>query len=70
MRHGAAVKDLAAALGLALAIEGLLCAAFPTAMRRAMQEASQTPMERMRLVGLISAAAGVVVVGVVRLLLG
>jgi len=64
------VKDLVAALGLALAIEGLLCAAFPGAMRRAMQEAAQSPMERMRVVGLLSAAAGVVVVGVVRLLLG
>ncbi|BAQ49650.1 MULTISPECIES: DUF2065 domain-containing protein [Methylobacterium] len=64
------MKDLAAALGLALAIEGLLCAAFPGAMRRAMQEASQSPMERMRLVGLVSAVAGVVVVGVVRLLFG
>ncbi len=64
------MKDLVAALGLALAIEGLLCAAFPAAMRRAMQEASQTPMERMRLVGLASAGAGVVLVGVVRLILG
>lgn len=64
------MKDLVAALGLALAIEGLLCAAFPAAMRRAMQEAAQSPMERMRIVGLASAAAGVVVVGVVRLLLG
>ncbi|WP_128560251.1 DUF2065 domain-containing protein [Methylobacterium crusticola] len=64
------MKDLAAALGLALAIEGLLCAAFPQAMRRAMLEAAQTPMERMRLVGIASAVAGVVVVGAVRLLLG
>jgi uncharacterized protein YjeT (DUF2065 family) len=62
------VKDLVAALGLALAIEGLLCAAFPGAMRRAMAEAAQSPVERMRLVGIASAVAGVIVVGVVRLL--
>ncbi|ACA15615.1 conserved hypothetical protein [Methylobacterium sp. 4-46] len=63
------MRDLVAALGLALAIEGLLCAAFPGAMRRAMLEAAQTPAERMRLVGVVSAVAGVIVVGVVRLLL-
>jgi uncharacterized protein len=63
------VRDLAAALGLALAIEGLLCAAFPGAMRKAMLEAAHTPTERMRLVGVASAVAGVAVVGAVRLLL-
>ncbi|ACL55735.1 DUF2065 family protein [Methylobacterium nodulans] len=63
------MRDLVAALGLALAIEGLLCAAFPRAMRRAMLEAAHTPTERMRLVGVVSAVAGVIVVGVVRLLL-
>ncbi|MGY2053187.1 DUF2065 family protein [Methylobacterium sp. JK268] len=63
------MRDLVAALGLALAIEGLLCAAFPAAVRRAMLEAAQTPAERMRVVGVVSAVAGVVVVGIVRLLL-
>jgi uncharacterized protein YjeT (DUF2065 family) len=58
--------DLIAALGLALAVEGLLFAAFPDTVRRAMLEAAQSPSERMRLVGLISAAAGVVIVALAR----
>jgi uncharacterized protein YjeT (DUF2065 family) len=60
------VADLVAALGLALAIEGLVFAAFPEAVRRAMLDAAETPRERMRLVGIISAALGVVIVWAVR----
>lgn len=58
--------DLVAALGLALAVEGLLFAAFPDAVRRAMIEAAQTPSDRMRLVGIVSAVAGVVIVWAAR----
>jgi uncharacterized protein YjeT (DUF2065 family) len=54
--------DLIAALGLALAVEGLLFAAFPDSVRRAMYEAAHTPSDRMRLVGIVSAIAGVVIV--------
>lgn len=54
--------DLVAALGLALAIEGLLCAAFPDGMRRAMAEAAKSPTDRMRMVGVVSAVVGVAVV--------
>jgi uncharacterized protein len=54
--------DLVAALGLALAVEGLLFAAFPDGVRRAMYEAAHTPSDRMRLVGIVSAIAGVVIV--------
>ena len=60
------MADLVAALGLALAIEGLVFAAFPEAVRRAMLDAAETPRERMRLVGIISAALGVVIVWAVR----
>jgi uncharacterized protein YjeT (DUF2065 family) len=60
------MADLIAALGLALAIEGLVFAAFPEAVRRAMLDAAGTPRERMRLVGIISAALGVVIVWAVR----
>lgn len=56
------MTDLVAALGLALAVEGLLFAAFPDAIRRTMIEAAQTPTDRMRLVGILSAAAGVAIV--------
>jgi uncharacterized protein YjeT (DUF2065 family) len=54
--------DLLAALGLALAVEGILFAAFPDGARRAMYEAAHTPSERMRLVGIICAVLGVLIV--------
>jgi uncharacterized protein len=54
--------DLIVALGLALAVEGILFAAFPDSVRRAMYEAAHTPSDRMRLVGIVSAVAGVVIV--------
>ncbi|KAA2242219.1 DUF2065 domain-containing protein [Salinarimonas soli] len=60
------MKDLLAALGLVLAVEGLLFAAFPEAVRRAMIDAAQSPADRMRLVGIGSAVAGVVLLWVAR----
>ena len=60
------MSELVVALGLALAIEGLLFAAFPDAVKRAMVEAAQTPSDRMRIVGIGSAVIGVVIVWVVR----
>jgi uncharacterized protein YjeT (DUF2065 family) len=60
------MSDLIVALALALAIEGLLFAAFPEAVKRAMLDAAQTPSERMRIVGIGSAVIGVVIVWVVR----
>jgi uncharacterized protein YjeT (DUF2065 family) len=58
--------DLIAALGLALAVEGILFAAFPDGMRRAMYEAAHSPSDRMRIVGLISALVGVGIIWFVR----
>ncbi len=58
--------DLVAALGLALAVEGILFAAFPEGVRRAMYEAAHTPSDRMRLVGLVSAVVGVVIIWAAR----
>ena len=58
--------DLIAALGLALAVEGILFAAFPDGMRRAMYEAAHSPSDRMRLVGLVSALIGVGIIWLVR----
>jgi uncharacterized protein YjeT (DUF2065 family) len=60
------MAELVAALGLALAIEGIVFAAFPDAMQRAMRDAAESPRERMRLVGIISAALGVVIVWAAR----
>lgn len=63
------MRDLVVALGLALAIEGLLCASFPDAMKRAMLEAAGSPQDRMRIVGVASAIVGVLVVWAARRLL-
>lgn len=60
------MRDLVAALGLALAIEGLLFASFPDAMKRAMLEAAESSREHMRLVGLVSALLGVAVIWAAR----
>jgi uncharacterized protein YjeT (DUF2065 family) len=58
--------DLVAALGLALAVEGILFAAFPEGVRRAMYEAAHTPSDRMRAVGIASAIIGVAIIWAVR----
>jgi uncharacterized protein YjeT (DUF2065 family) len=60
------MKDLVVALGLALAIEGLLFASFPDAMRRALLQAAESTREHMRIVGLVTALLGVAIVWVVR----
>jgi uncharacterized protein YjeT (DUF2065 family) len=64
------VIELVAAFGLALAIEGILCASFPDGMKRAMMDAAESPRERMRIVGLAAAGIGVVIVFVARRMLG
>lgn len=56
------MRDLVAALGLALAIEGLLFASFPDAMKRVMLDAAGSPRDRMRLVGIASGVIGVLIV--------
>ncbi len=60
------MTDLIAALGLALAVEGILFAAFPDGVRKALYEAAHTPSDRMRLVGVVSAVVGVVIIWAVR----
>lgn len=60
------MSDLFAALGLVLAIEGVLFAGFPTHAKRASQNIAETSDQSLRLVGLISAAIGVLVVWIVR----
>jgi uncharacterized protein YjeT (DUF2065 family) len=58
--------DLFAALGLMLVIEGLIFAAAPRFAKDAMRQAAETTPERMRLVGIICAAAGLVLVWLAR----
>ncbi len=58
--------DLLAAVGLVLVIEGALYAAFPSGMQRMMRIALEFPPETLRIVGLASTAAGILVVWLVR----
>jgi uncharacterized protein YjeT (DUF2065 family) len=58
--------DFVAALGLVFAIEGILFAGAPQPPTAALRPASDTPPETMRLIGIGSAALGVLLVWFVR----
>ena len=60
------MSDFLVALGLVLVIEGILFAAFPSGTKRAMAAALETPETRLRIVGLVSALLGIVIVWLVR----
>jgi uncharacterized protein YjeT (DUF2065 family) len=60
------MSDFLAALGLVLAIEGILFAAFPLGTKRAMAAALDAPDSRLRIAGLVSALVGVLIVWLVR----
>ena len=60
------MSDLLAALGLALAIEGILYALFPDGMRQMMERALAFPPSVIRATGLVAALAGVGVVWLAR----
>jgi uncharacterized protein YjeT (DUF2065 family) len=58
--------DLIAALGLALVVEGILFAAFPEGMRKAMYEAAHSPSDQMRIIGIASAIIGLGIIWGIR----
>ena len=60
------MTDFLAALGLVFVIEGLVFAAFPQAAKRAVTVMTQTPDQGLRLIGLLSAALGLVMLWLVR----
>jgi len=60
------LNDLFAALGLAMALEGIAYALFPDAMRRMLGQVLALAPSHLRLAGLAAAAAGVGVVWLVR----
>jgi uncharacterized protein YjeT (DUF2065 family) len=60
------MSDLVVAIGLVFAVEGILFAAFPGTVRRAMAHVAETPDGPLRTVGIISAVVGVVLVWLVR----
>ena len=58
--------DFIAALGLVFAIEGILFAAIPHLAEDALRSAAETPVDRMRLIGIGSAVLGVILVWLAR----
>ena len=60
------MKDFLAALGLVFAIEGILFAAFPRGVARAMKEVSDQGERHLRTAGIIAAICGVVLVWIAR----
>jgi uncharacterized protein len=60
------MSDLFVAIGLIFAIEGIIFAAFPLGTKRAMAAALDTPDGRLRIIGLVSALVGVLIVWLVR----
>jgi uncharacterized protein YjeT (DUF2065 family) len=60
------MTDFLAALGLVFVIEGLVFAAFPGAAKRAVAAMVDTPDQGLRLVGLLSAVFGLVMLWLVR----
>jgi len=60
------MSDFMVAIGLVFAIEGIVFAAFPATAKRAMASVLETPENALRLVGILSALVGVVLVWLVR----
>ncbi|GLK68197.1 DUF2065 domain-containing protein [Hansschlegelia plantiphila] len=60
------MTDFFAALGLVLAIEGLLFAGFPAGAKKASANIVGTPDQTLRVVGIVSAIVGVLIVWAVR----
>lgn len=60
------MMDLITALGLLLVVEGILFAALPGVTRRAMRLVVRTPVEQLRLAGIVSALIGILVIYVVK----
>lgn len=60
------MTDLLVALGLLFAIEGLVLAGWPQLARRIAEEIIQTPPERLRFAGVISAIVGVAIIWLCR----
>lgn len=60
------MSDFIVALGLVFVIEGLLFAAIPGPIKRAVENVMQTPDQILRIVGISSAAAGTILIWLIR----
>ncbi|WP_322517714.1 DUF2065 domain-containing protein [Rhodopseudomonas palustris] len=61
-----AFADLLIGVGVLFVLEGLIFAASPSWMRRAMKSALATPDNVLRVVGIVSAVLGLILIWVVR----
>jgi hypothetical protein len=60
------MADFLVALGLVFAIEGLIFAAFPGSAKQAMTAVLESPDGLLRIIGIVSAVIGVILVWLVR----
>ena len=60
------MSEFVVALGLVFAIEGLVFAAFPATVKTAMTHVMDTPDAALRIVGIVSAVFGIVLIWLVR----
>ena len=60
------MRDFGIAFGLVLVLEGLVWAAFPQGMRKAMAQAQESSPATLRALGLGAAVAGLLLIWVVR----
>lgn len=60
------MRDFGIALGLVLVLEGLVWAAFPDGMRKAMAQALDAPPVTLRALGLGAALTGLLLIWLVR----
>ena len=65
-QRSASMSEFLVALGLVFAIEGLVFAAFPASVKRAMEQVLETPDLTLRIVGILSAVVGVAMIWLVR----
>lgn len=60
------MSDFIVALGLVFVIEGLAFSAFPATAKRAMAAVLETPDSSLRIVGIVSAILGILLIWLVR----
>ena len=60
------MSDFIVALGLVFVIEGLMFSAFPATAKRAMESVQQTQDGSLRMVGIVSAVVGIILIWAIR----
>jgi len=60
------MDDFIVALGLVFVIEGLVFSALPATAKRAMESVQQAPDSTLRMVGIVSAILGIILIWAIR----